>query len=418
MTPEQAQALVTVIDHPGVEEAARLLASGENLIKVRNLLEESFPPSTCLALLDCLTCRLRFKHKFENVDRWLLTREAAEQASSWRVGNWRARFLSEQFPDVESLMELGCGIGGDSVHLGSRFALTAFESEPARALLAQVNLQRNCRSPVSGSQILAQPADLEKSRGGLLFADPTRRTHKRLFRPEDWSPPLSHLLRSLRESRFSAVAVKCHPGLKDSDIPAGSQVHFLSIARAMKEAFLLVHASDKASSLATKTAWLWDPVEQGFHPHLGTPTEDRTPLPISLPKPGLFLHNPDPALLRARALARLVEDLEAGIVHPKIGYLVGPHSCSDNRCESFHINDVFPLNWKVLNRKLRTVGLSSVEILSRGLPFPAVEIRQRISKALKVCKPQATDHRGVIICYRGESDYTVVLAKRTLKRHS
>ena len=123
MTPEQARALVRHCADPQLEQAATLLAS--SVLEARAFLEQSYDSSTCLAILDCLSCRRRFAHKFEKADQWLLAREASEQASDSRISNWRANALRGD--GLVELVELGCGLGGDTVALSKQFEVKAWE---------------------------------------------------------------------------------------------------------------------------------------------------------------------------------------------------------------------------------------------------------------------------------------------------
>ena len=113
---------------------------GESVLEIRKLLESEHPTSTCLAILDCLSCQNKFVDKFERSPDWLLTRAAAEQATDSEIARWRANLLFET-TKLQSLTELGCGIGGDTVFLAQKFHITAFEANPGRSILAHSNLQ-------------------------------------------------------------------------------------------------------------------------------------------------------------------------------------------------------------------------------------------------------------------------------------
>ncbi|MCA9781511.1 MAG: hypothetical protein KC800_32560, partial [Candidatus Eremiobacteraeota bacterium] len=343
MTPEQARSLVLHAQDRQVEEAARLLARGGSVLEARALLEASYDSPLCLAILDCLSCRERFAHKFENAERWLLTREAAEQASDSRISRWRAETLAEGSPG--RLVELGCGLGGDTVSLSEHFEVTAWERCEARAQLARYNLGILGKRPCA---VECAEADCRRLEGEVLFVDPARRDGTRLSRPQSWQPPLPTVVDCFREGRFQRLGVKVAPGITDGDLPdLPIGLSFLSVGGNLKEAFLLLdHSIDTYREAVLFTAG-------------GRRLSFRSSgweIPISEPSPGLYLHNPDPAILRANALDQLARHTEAGIVHPKIGYLVGPKPVEDGSADSFQILEAFPLKWKILKKKLAVLG--------------------------------------------------------------
>lgn len=380
---------------PQLEQAATILAGHGSVLEARAFLEQSYDSASCLAILDCLSCRQKFAHKFENADRWLLTREASEQASDSRISGWRAGALSGN--GLEELVELGCGLGGDTVALSKRFKVKAWERCEARVELARYNTEqlghRSCR--VEWAEV--DCTDLE---GQVLFVDPARRDGTRLSHPESWQPPLSKVLDCFREGRFQRVGVKVAPGITDRDLPDSPiGLTFLSIAGQLKEAFILLDGSQESY----RQAVLFTDNGQTL-----TLRGNHLQTPVALPSPELYLHNPDPAILRAKALDGLAERLKAGMVHPKIGYLVGAVPATDGTADSFQIVESFPLNWKTLKKRLVAMGWSDYEYLGRGVPFGQQEVRNKLGKL----KKQKESIRGSIVMYREDNGYRVVLARR------
>ena len=377
-----------------------MISAGESPFHIRALLESEFSSSTCLAIIDHLACRHRYREKFEMPSKWLFSRTAAEQASDSRIARWRADFLAAEQPGC-ALQELGCGIGGDSVFLSRRFQLTAYEKDPARALLAQANLE-NLGDPRQ-SRVLHRSVSCEELEGDLLFVDPARREAGRISAPEDWLPPLSEALQCYTDKRFRRVGIKCAPGLKIREmdaLPEGTQSYFISVDGQLKEAFLLL-GQQGSSSQAIMFEGRSEPVilrSQGLS------------IPVTRPQAGHYLHNPNPAILRARALDSLALCLQAGLLHPKIGYLVGPSPAQTPYAQSFQILDHFPLNWSVLKKKMSRSSWTEYEYLGRGVPFSQLEVRQKLPKLKS--KSKTKPRGGCLIIYRDEEGYGVVLGER------
>ncbi|MFA5504074.1 MAG: hypothetical protein WC314_04720 [Vulcanimicrobiota bacterium] len=394
MTPAQAKFLVRNADTQPLSEAFVMLSEGSSVLEVRRFLERLFSSEECLAILDCLSTRLRFAHKFWRSKEWLFSREPAEQASDSRIARWRAEHLRG---GSRELTELGCGLGGDTVFLSQHFQVSAWERCPARAELCRFNLSR---LGFPGSLVENREVKCEDLEGDTLYVDPARRDGVRLNRPEEWLPPLSQVDRCFREGRFQRVGIKCAPGL--TELPEGPwELTFLSIEGHLKEAFLLLghqHAQKKRAVLFGKEneqPLVYEPLGRA--------------IPSCQPSPGLYLHNPDPAILRADALDSLAHLTHSGVVHPKIGYLVGPDPIRDGSADSFQILDTFPLNWKILKKKIASSGWSEYEYLARGVPFSQPEVRAKL--AFKRPK-NSTALRGSVILFREDQGYRVVLAQR------
>lgn len=413
MTLEQATALVQLASAIDAGEVVEYLSQQElSPLQARAWLDKRFAPQISIAILECLSCRQHFAHKFQNAFRWLLMRQAAEQASSSIIASWRADYLSNRFYSVKTITEFGTGIGGDSVFLCRNFEVMGFEADAARAHLAQANQKRLSPDAFQLSIDIESQAVAQLS-GQLLFCDPSRREQKRLYKPDSWSPPLDSVL---LHPRFINKIVKAAPGLDCSTLSAGVEVHFLSLKGQLKEAMLISSPDNKASS--SRHAWLW---AGGSDPPLHLENSDprsevdllapRDSLVIAPPAVGGYLHNPDPSILRAGLLHQLASKLDAFLVHPKIGYLHGTKASESPWATSFRIKECMPLNWSRLNSSLQATGWGDFEYLSRGVPFSQEEVLARTSKARKQIKGRSP-LRGSLIIWRDSRGYSLVLAER------
>lgn len=399
MSPEQARELIRLA------EPALLSEVGEHLkahgpLRTRGWLDQRFPAQASLALLDCVATQLHFWGKFEQAGRWLLTREAAEQATAAPLARWRAEYLRDRFPLAEALTEVGTGIGGDTVYLARHFEVRGYEQDEARALLAGENVAR--LSPEGAAVVLAVPARVEELSGEVLFADPARRGATRKFDPESWDPPLSSLL---AQDRFPGVVLKTAPGLDLGLLPLGMEAHFLSMRGELKEAMLLKSPLEVGSP---RHAWLWQ--DEGLPLHRQGTAE---PAPVREPHPGDYLHSPDPSVIRSGLLAGLARDLDGGVVHGKIAYLCGPRPSLDAWATSFEVLERMPLRWKALEATILGTDWSEFEILTRGMPLTPEEILGRLRGARKKMKGRAGG-RGTLIFYRGAADHVALLARRAI----
>jgi hypothetical protein len=203
---------------------------------------------------------------------------------------------------------------------------------------------------------------------------------------------------------FGGLVIKTAPGLDLALLPAGMEVHFLSLQGELKEAMLLRGGS---AGEASRHAWLW--VAGKLEP-LHRWGEPLAP-PVRLPRPGDWLHNPDPALLRSGLLGQWAAELEAGLVHAKIAYLCGPRQSPDPWAASFAVMESIPLRWKRLAEALRATDWSDLELLTRGVPFDQGEALHRLRGVRKVMRGRPGG-RGTVIVYRSDDGYQALLARR------
>lgn len=399
MLVTQAQFLIDHLDW--VDHATQALKAGKPPLTLRQELEREFEADLCRALLDCADARIRFRTKLYQGERWLLTGVAAEQASAWQVARWRADRLSSLLSG-QDLTEVGSGIGGDSVFLSRIARLSSYEQCPARSRLAAYNVGEFGSD--NGFRQFHEAANLTSLSGHTLFCDPARRRHQRLSSPEEWDPALSQVLALLDQNRFRSIAVKCAPGLDVESLAFARhklETTFLSLDGDLKECFLLAGQGVESSTKA---------VLLNSHSEMPEVYQNSgREIPFQAPAPGLYLHNPDPAVLRAFALDQLAYQLNAGQPHQRIGYLVGPKPSTGRAAQSFLIEDSFPLKWPDLKKRVASSGWTEFEYLGRGVPFSQTDLRGKLPK-LK--RGKGEPKRGSIIIFREEQGYRVVLATR------
>ena len=198
------------------------------------------------------------------------------------------------------------------------------------------------------------------------FADPARRVDgRRVFSLHAMLPPLAVLLELAR--RIPALGVKVAPGVADHEIPAQAAVEFISHQGVCKEAVLwfgpLADAAPArrwASVCTGDGAW-----HQLAGPGQAAPVE---PLPSGPQLEGLYLHEPDPAVIRAGVLDELCRDLDAHLFDEQIAYLVNARPASHPLAQSFRLLEVHDFSLKRINRRLQALGMGRLEIKKRDLP--------------------------------------------------
>jgi SAM-dependent methyltransferase len=373
--------------------------SSEQTLPLLTTLRRDFSAAEAGALLALVRLRQRALAKFPFAEQLFLTSEALEQATAWPVAEHRAAWF-DQWTPPGALLDLGCGIGGDTLALAQHRPILAFESDPLRLRFAQAN----AASLGLAEQITFFHADWTSwlALGKLppvagAFADPGRRVaDKRVFHLHRMEPPLARLLELQRQ--IPALGAKVMPGVQDEELPLGCGVEFVSHAGVCKEAVLWFGSlaqHRRWASVHTATGWQ-SLVSSGLAAAVG-------PL-----QPALFLHEPDPAVIRAGALPELCERLGAYLFDLQIAYLIAPAYRPDPFVQSFWVKEIHPFSLQLLNQRLLALGIGQVELKKRGFPVEPETLRPRLKLA-----PGHTP--GVVIFTRRGGQRLMLIGERVQK---
>src|SRR6478609_5085051 len=199
------------------------------------------PADLVSAALTQSRLRTKAEAKFGEFARQMIfTRAGLEQATRLTVAARHAQRFAEA--GVTHVADLGCGLGADAMALASLdLTVTAVEVDETTAACATINLIPFRNATVVHSD--ATSVSLEGVDG--VWLDPARRTTstsgtKRIWDPEDFSPPLSFVESLAGSGR--AVGVKMGPGMPHDSVPAGCEAQWVSVGGDVTEVALWFNA--------------------------------------------------------------------------------------------------------------------------------------------------------------------------------
>jgi len=360
ISPEGAAALAT-LEAQDLDET--------HTLQILTALRRTLPPDLAGAVLTQARLRRRALAKFPAANRMFFTAESLEQASGWEPAMQRAAQI-DALASAGFVLDLGCGIGGDLIALAQFRPVLAYEFDPVRARFAAANvaaLGLAHRVTVRTADWTAEQRANRLPAAAAAFADPARRSNgRRIFSLHTMQPPLSELL--MLAEQVAVLVVKIMPGVSYAEVPPGCCVEFVSHNSTCKEAVLWLGRTD--------TPARWASVHQADGWHM-LAADSRTP-PCGEVRAGMVLYEPDPAVIRAGALAPLCARVAGHLLDRTIAYIVAPVHRPEPLAQTFAIDEIHPFSLKTLNRRLHALGIGTVELLKRGFPQEPETLRPRL----------------------------------------
>jgi SAM-dependent methyltransferase len=360
---EQLRFLVSAQGQHLLEELAAQEMSEESHLRLAAQFRDRVGAERTHALLETTLLRRRAADKFSRAAGMYFTRSALEQASAEPVSDYRAgRYARASFKRV---LDLGCGIGGDSLALAAVADVTGVDWNPVRLAMALENGRAYGRAG-RFHPLQANLMELSPLAADALFADPGRRDEngRRIYTVHEYRPPLQ-VLERWRE-KVPHLGVKISPGVKYSELPPDAEVEFISLRGQVREAVLwfgeLRSTPNRRATLLPGEYTLTDQAEAG----------------AEVARPGPFLFEPDGAVIRAHLVEQLAHELGAARLDHEIAYLTADQPRPTPFAKCYALADSFPFQLKRLRSYLRERNLGQVTIKKRGSPLDPEWLRRQL----------------------------------------
>jgi SAM-dependent methyltransferase len=325
-------------------------------------LRRTASPERVSAALTQAELRRRAVAKFGDLaSRMYFTPEGLEQATRLSVSTHRAGRL--QAAVAQSVIDLGCGIGGDLVAF-ARAGITAagVDLDPVRVAVAGANL---AALDLGGAVRVEDATRLDTTPFDIAFADPARRSGRgRTFHVEDWTPPWSFVEVLLRRDS----CVKVAPGIPHALVPPGVEAEWVSDHGEVKEAALW---SGRLASVARRATVIGDG-------GLATLTEEDDP-GADVGDVGGFLYEPDGAVIRAGLVTAVAAGVGGRLIDRRIAYVASDEAFRTPFARSYRVVEEVPFREKQLRAALRARGIGTLTIKKRGVDVSPEQLRKRLS---------------------------------------
>jgi hypothetical protein len=362
LTPEGWELLASLGPYRE-DEAFRLTAA---------LRKAGHSPEMVSAVLTQSRLRTKAEVKFGEFARQMIfTKAGLEQATRLTVAARHAQRFAEA--GIGHVADLGCGLGADAMALASLdLVVTAVEMDEATAACATMNLIPFRNATVVHSD--AMSVSLEGVDG--VWLDPARRTTstsgtKRIWDPEDFSPPLSFVESLAGSGR--AVGVKMGPGMPHDLVPANCEAQWVSVVGDVTEVALWFNAVRRPG--VRRAALVLGAL--GAAELTSGEDFDGGPVAPVGPVEG-YLYEPDGAVIRAGLVADVALQLGGHLVDEHIAYICAPDLRDTPFAKAYKVLDVMPFNVKALKSWVKDEGIGVLDIKKRGMAVTPEELRKQL----------------------------------------
>ncbi len=361
------------------DEGQRLLLAAEDAaddpLLAQSTLRRTASAEHVAAAITQVRLRRHAAAKFgEQAERMYFTTEGLEQATRLPVARHRAARI--QASGASTVIDLGCGIGGDLVAFADAgLTCAGVDLDPVRVAVAEANL---AALGLGGAVTVADGTVVDTTPFDIVYADPARRSAKgRTFDADGWTPPWSFV-----ETLFARDAcVKVAPGIPHSLVPAGVEAEWVSDHREVKEAVLW---SARLATTRRRATVIGDG-------GLATLTDEDDPGAPTGPV-GEFLYEPDGAVIRAGLVTAVAAGVGGHLVDEHIAYVSADAAYRTPFARGYRVLEEVPYREKPLRALLRERNIGRLTIKKRGVAVVPEELRKRLS-------------------LRGEEEATLVLTR-------
>lgn len=301
--------------------------------------------------LELAAARVKAVHKFGEERGAGLVADVAgvEQASGSGVATYKAARFHEALGDGGQVVDVCCGIGGDSMAMASAgLDVMPVDREPVRLWMTQLNaggLDQGLCADVSDAHF----------KGKALHLDPARRDEaakRRSWKLADYQPGPEVIGRLIDEAPMAGL--KLSPGIDADELSWPGELEFISHGGRLVQAVLWTGSLASSERRATLL------VDGQSHTLVG---ESQRPY---VGEQGRYVYAVDPSVERACLLKQLSEKIDALMLHPMLGLFTSDRVIESPWLTGFELIERMPWRPKRVAQWLKDNDGGIAEVKTRG----------------------------------------------------
>ena len=369
----------------------------------RELLRTDLPPERRRVVAEAVRLLPKIRRKFRTDAFLAADALALMQASAADVGRRKAAILAGK---GDRVIDVCCGMGGDSIHLPPGVSVEGVDLSEARLEMFRFNHARTR----GGAATRLEDANGIDAAGALVLVDPDRRDpddRSRNWNPANLSPSLEATLRVAAGA--SGALVKLPPGADAALFEAragelgGAEVEFLGRRRECCE--LLV----RTGVLAERPGFVGAVhVDSGESVRAEREEARRAAGEVELGAPEGFLCEPSPALLRSGLDRWMARGLGLRMADRDVAYFFSDRPVLGPFWDCFPLVDRSPISAGKMKRMLDARGIGMPVVKKRG-------IRTDIDREIAKLGRRREGAPGVLLLARFGGEPVALLAGPALK---
>jgi SAM-dependent methyltransferase len=362
----------------------RLIAEASKIRDVykrkKYLIKQGLTNDEVETLIDLVHFRTRGRDKFPRASKMRFTRDGLAMASGKAVAEYRTWKIRERLGSVNKVLDVGAGIGGDTIVLAFRWKVLAVESDPEMVEILKhnirvYNVEENVTIIEGDITELVHSEEFKEKVSGLdaIFYDPSRRNEMgRTVKTEEYTPPLDFVKELLK--LCPNLCVKISPGTEIQRIDYDCDIEVVSNRGNVKEVVLwfggLKQTPDKRSKFATML-----PEKITREREEGRKTRE-----TELQE---YLYEPDPAFIKGWLTDTLAAEFGLTRIHPTIAFLTGNNLVRTPLLNPYWVLSVTDNSPELINRAIRELGIGRIDFKARGVKVDLKNIHKGIHSSEK-----------------------------------
>ncbi|MFO0913072.1 MAG: class I SAM-dependent methyltransferase [Pirellulales bacterium] len=362
VSPHDAEWLVS----QSAAERLELARSGQDELERTTALRRrglSAHQATLAAQL--IELRSRARVKFAAAEQMFFTRRSLEQATDQHIADYKA----QSFASCRQVVDLCCGIGGDSISLARVVPrLLAVDLDPVLCTFANRHLHDSKTGSYEVRCEQAERFNLTDCDGWHI--DPDRRPADTRVTAANYMLPDHSALGEMLKSAPDA-AIKVAPATPEVTWPVPTRREWIGHRRECQQQIVW---TGRFANGSPRQATVLD--AQGSPHSLSGTGEERA---SSVPECGPLVVEPHPAVLAAGLVGALASSHQWHTFTADQAYLTGHTSIPSPLVATFQVIDLLPFRPDSLRRELKRRGISITEVKRRAVHFDLESLRRQLT---------------------------------------